>query len=214
MRLLPFTAIRLNRHAQGRARTSRFVQVSLFSEQKAYTSQRKSSPLFSQDGCYACDRYTNTDKQKVKTTTMYAYNTHYTQLSGTTDFVCAGLHVTIHEPGQKLQLNGRSIALTPTEYRLCTIFFQRWLAEKREPLVRSDGMIMLSYLTTIELQRKLALASQQLLRKHISNANGKLIAHNVQIRALAKGYVLLRITEEESEEGVKISAIQRQPHAR
>jgi hypothetical protein len=183
-------------HKDVQGRTGSYKSPSFQSRKPAQASENRR--LFSRrrDAMLATD----TDKQKVKTTTMYAHYAHYTQLSSTTDFVCAGLHVTIHEPRQKLLLDGRGIALTPTEYRLCTTFFQQWLTERRAPLVRSDGMIMLSYLTTTELQQKLALASQQLLRKHISNANGKLIAHNVQIRALAKGYVLLRIAEEESEE--------------
>jgi len=112
-------------------------------------------------------------------------------LSDITDFTCAGLHVTIHEEWQKLLLNGRNIALTPTEYRLCMAFFQQWRSEKREPIMHKDGWIILAYLNVTELQRRTALASKQLLRKHISNTNGKLAPFALHIKAFERGYIFL-----------------------
>src|SRR5690349_12345510 len=100
-----------------------------------------------------------------------------------TNFTCAGLHVTIYEKWQKLLLNGRSVPLTPTEYRLCTAFFQQWLSENREPIMNNDGLVILSYLNMTELQTRTSLASKQLLRKHISNANGKLAPFALHIKA-------------------------------
>jgi DNA-binding response OmpR family regulator len=115
------------------------------------------------------------------------------------DFTCAGIHIIISEEGRKLRVNGRSIALTPTEYRLCTAFFQQWHHEKREAIIHSDDMIMLSYCTDSALQHQVSLASRQLLRKHISNANGKLLAYNMQIKAFENGYILLMKPEQEDE---------------
>ena len=115
-----------------------------------------------------------------------------------TNFTCADLHVTIYEEWQKLLLNGRSVPLTPTEYRLCAAFFQQWLNENREPIMNNDGLVILSYLNATELQTQASLASRQLLRKHISNANGKLAPFTLHIKAFEKGYIFLITTAQQS----------------
>lgn len=82
-----------------------------------------------------------------------------------------------------LQCHEHIIPLTPTEYRLCTVFFQQWLRKNREPIMKNDELCILSYLNTTELQIQTALASKQLLRKHISNTNGKLTPFASRIKA-------------------------------
>lgn len=110
------------------------------------------------------------------------------------------IQITMSDEERKLQINGRSIALTPTEYRLCAAFIQPWLHKKREAMICGDDVIMLSYCTTVALQHQISLANRQLLRKHISNTNGKLLAYNMQIKALENGYILLIKLEQEDKQ--------------
>ena len=114
------------------------------------------------------------------------------------DFTYAGLHITMNETWQKLLFNGRTIPLTPTEYRLCVAFFQQYLSENKKPIMHHDTWIMLSYINTTKLQMRIGLASKQLLRKHISNTNGKLAPFALQIKTFEQGYILLINTPQES----------------
>lgn len=107
---------------------------------------------------------------------------------------CGELLITCNNIYHLLLVNGHIIPLTRTEYRLCTAFLQPWLAKNKEPLMNNHGLYILSYATAKELQVQTSIASKQLLRKHISNTNGKLAPFALRIKAFEQGYILLRAT--------------------
>ncbi|GER89656.1 hypothetical protein KDW_38180 [Dictyobacter vulcani] len=87
----------------------------------------------------------------------------------------------------KLLCNEHIVPLTPTEYRLCSLFLK-----KREHQIsfQTDAFVF-PYILRSDLQKWAGIPNKQLLRKHISNANSKLAPHHLHIKSFEQGYVLI-----------------------
>jgi hypothetical protein len=117
----------------------------------------------------------------------------------TPDQLCEGPHLvgyTIYHNDQyhHLQVNGRLVKLSPTEYKLCMRLLRHseWLQQfallRRE---RPDMEAPNVYVSFEELQRCAHLAERLHVTKHLSNANGKLKIHGITIICVGEcGYTL------------------------
>jgi hypothetical protein len=87
----------------------------------------------------------------------------------------------------KLLCNEHIVPLTPTEYRLCSLFLKK---QARQISFQAEAFI-LPYIQQSDLQQWIGIPNKQLLRKHISNANSKLAPYQLHIKSFEQGYVLI-----------------------
>ncbi len=116
-----------------------------------------------------------------------------------TDQLCEGPHLvgyTIYhnDAFHHLQVNGRLVKLSPTEYVLCMRLFRHfeWL-QQFALLQRDDHEIETPnvYVSFEELQRCANLLERFHVTKHLSNANGKLKIHGITVTCVGDcGYTL------------------------
>ncbi len=117
----------------------------------------------------------------------------------TSDRLCPGPHLvgyTIYHNDHyhHLQVNGRLVKLSPTEYKLCMRLLEHseWLQQfallhREHPDVEAPNV----YVSFEELQSCARLAERAHVTKHLSNANGKLKIHGITIICVSEcGYTL------------------------
>lgn len=104
-----------------------------------------------------------------------------------------------------LQINGRLVKLSPTEYRLCMRLLRHseWLQQfalrqPEQPRQEAPNI----YVSFAELQQNANLAARLHVTKHLSNANGKLKVHGISIICVGDcGYALVFQPSEERTPG-------------
>lgn len=115
------------------------------------------------------------------------------------DQLCEGPHLagfTIYHNDHyhHLQINGRLVKLSPTEYILCMRLFRHFEWLQKFAILRQeqpDIEIPNVYVSFDELQRSANLAERLHITKHLSNANGKLKVHGIIITCVSEcGYTL------------------------
>lgn len=110
------------------------------------------------------------------------------------DQLCEGPHVagyTIYHNDHfhHLQINGRLVHLSPTEYKLCIRLLRHFEWLQLPTHTTSEALNI--YVSFEELQRCANLAERGHVIKHMSNANGKLAVHGVTILCVGGcGYTL------------------------
>jgi hypothetical protein len=87
----------------------------------------------------------------------------------------------------KLLCNEHIVPLTPTEYRLCSLFLKK---QARQISFQTEAFVF-PYIQRADLQKWLGIPNKLLLRKHISNTNSKLAPYNLPIKSFEQGYVLI-----------------------
>jgi DNA-binding response OmpR family regulator len=85
----------------------------------------------------------------------------------------------------KIEINGYSIHLSPTQYRICSVFLAHYT-----PSTISEEMIILAYRDVNELQHDVEMPSRHLLAKHISVLNARINTHGLHIQFFHQGYSL------------------------
>jgi hypothetical protein len=88
-----------------------------------------------------------------------------------------------------LQINGRLVRLSPSEYRLCIRLLRHFecLQQRVHPMQEALNI----YVSFEELQRCADLAERGHVIKHVSNANGKLRVHGITMLCVGEcGYTL------------------------
>lgn len=114
------------------------------------------------------------------------------------DQLCEGPHLTGYniyhnDAYHHLQINGRLVQLTPTEYTLCMRLLRHFEWLLQFALHRSNSGIEAPkvYISFEELQRCANLTKRWHVTKHLSNANGKLKIHGLTIICVGDcGYTL------------------------
>jgi hypothetical protein len=88
-----------------------------------------------------------------------------------------------------LQINGRLVHLSPTEYSLCMRLLRHF--EQLQQPVRAASETLNIYVSFEELQQCANLAERRHVTRHVSNANGKLKVHGITILCVGEcGYTL------------------------
>jgi hypothetical protein len=106
----------------------------------------------------------------------------------------AGYTIYHNDHFHHLQINGRLVKLSPTEYTLCMRLFRHmeWLQQfallrRTQPGLEAPNV----YVSFEELQRCSNLAERSHVTRHLSNANGKLKVHGITIICVGEcGYTL------------------------
>ncbi|GHO88143.1 hypothetical protein [Dictyobacter formicarum] len=96
----------------------------------------------------------------------------------------------------RIEVNGRVLNLSPTQYRLCRAFLT---VVPQNPNITgtSTDILILSYLSFDELQRETELPSRQLLTKHLSRLNARLACvdfHICPMRVQQMGFILTALS--------------------
>jgi hypothetical protein len=101
----------------------------------------------------------------------------------------AGYSIYHNDKFHHLQINGRLVRLSPSEYQLCMRLLRHfeWLQQRSHPIQEALNI----YVSFEELQRCANLAERVHVIKHVSNANGKLKVHGITILCVGEcGYTL------------------------
>ncbi|SRR5579884_2281646 len=101
----------------------------------------------------------------------------------------AGYTIYHNDKFHHLQINGRLVRLSPSEYKLCIRLLRHfeWLQQRDH--TRQE--VLNIYVSFEELQRCADLAEREHVIKHVSNANGKLRVHGITILCVGEcGYTL------------------------
>jgi len=115
------------------------------------------------------------------------------------DQLCEGPHLIGYalyhnDAFHHLQINGRLVRLSPTEYRLCMRLLQHFELLQQGVLRRNGsngGEVPNVYVSFEELKRCAHLTERGHVTKHLSNANGKLKVHCITIVCVGDcGYTL------------------------
>jgi hypothetical protein len=96
----------------------------------------------------------------------------------------AGFRIYHNEMYHHLQINGRVLRLTPTEYRLCMCLLRHFedLAQFAFLCQAQPHMSMPNvYVSFQQLQNSAGLAERSQVTKHLNNARGKLRVHGIAI---------------------------------
>lgn len=106
----------------------------------------------------------------------------------------AGYTVYHNDSFHHLQINGRLVKLSPTEYILCMRLFRHmeWLQQFAAlRLEERKGEMPNVYVGFAELQQCANLGARFHVTKHLSNANGKLKVHGITVTCVGDyGYTL------------------------
>ncbi|GCE49951.1 hypothetical protein EI42_01689 [Thermosporothrix hazakensis] len=93
-----------------------------------------------------------------------------------------------------LQINGRLVRLSPTEYKLCIYLLRHFERLQHFALYRREHPetnVPPVYVSFEQLQHCAQLAERSHVTKHLSNANGKLKVHGISILCVNEyGYTL------------------------
>jgi hypothetical protein len=87
----------------------------------------------------------------------------------------------------RLTFRGRTLILSPTQYRICRAFL---VAHAASSSVYAAHLFILSYVPTAMLQEQIEIFSKELLQKHISRLNQRLDSFAFHIAAFQEGYLL------------------------
>jgi hypothetical protein len=104
----------------------------------------------------------------------------------------AGYAIYHNDHFHHLQINGRLVRLSPTEYKLCMRLLRHfeWL-QQLSHLARPASEAPNVYVSFEELQHCADLAERRHVIRHVSNANGKLKVHGISILCVGEcGYTL------------------------
>jgi hypothetical protein len=110
------------------------------------------------------------------------------------DQLCEGPHLAGYaiyhnDHFHHLQINGRLVRLSPTEYSLCMRLLRHF--EQLQQPGRSASETPNIYVSFEELQQCANLAERRHVTRHVSNANGKLKVHGITILCVGEcGYTL------------------------
>lgn len=106
----------------------------------------------------------------------------------------AGYSIYHNDRFHHLQINGRLLKLSPTEYTLCMRLLRHFEWLQQFALLQRDHPTMEVpnvYVSFAELQRCANLSERFHVTKHLSNANGKLKVHGITIICVGDcGYIL------------------------
>jgi hypothetical protein len=106
----------------------------------------------------------------------------------------AGYSIYHNDRFHHLQINGRLVKLSPTEYTLCIRLLRHFEWLQQFALVQRDHSPLEApnvYVSFEELQRCANLSERLHVTKHLSNANGKLKVHGISIICVGDcGYTL------------------------
>lgn len=104
----------------------------------------------------------------------------------------AGYAIYHNDHFHHLQINGRLVHLSPTEYRLCMRLLRHFeKLQQPAPVARSMSEAPDVYVSFEELQRCAGLAERRHVIRHVSNANGKLKVHGITMLCVGEcGYTL------------------------
>ncbi|GHO42779.1 hypothetical protein [Ktedonospora formicarum] len=115
------------------------------------------------------------------------------------DRLCCGPHIVGYQiyhndAFRYLQINGRLVKLSPTEYKLCIRLLRHfeWLQQfalyqREHPYSEAPNV----YVSFEELRHGANLAERSHVTKHLSNANSKLRVHGISIICVNEyGYTL------------------------
>jgi hypothetical protein len=101
----------------------------------------------------------------------------------------AGYAIYHNDHFHHLQINGRLVRLSPTEYSLCMRLLRHF--EQLQQPGRSASETPNIYVSFEELQQCANLAERRHVTRHVSNANGKLKVHGITILCVGEcGYTL------------------------
>ena len=95
-----------------------------------------------------------------------------------------GFHIWHNDTHHHLQINGRVLTLSPTEYRLCIHLLRHFERLELFALLRQqqpDLSMPNVFVSFEELQDAAGLAERSHVGKHLSNAKSKLKVHGISI---------------------------------
>jgi len=104
----------------------------------------------------------------------------------------AGYAIYHNDHFHHLQINGRLVHLSPTEYRLCMRLLRHFeKLQQQAHAAHSMSEAPDVYVSFEELQHCADLAERRHVIRHVSNANGKLKVHGITILCVGEcGYTL------------------------